>query len=220
MVLLWGDSHAGHLYPAMAELADRRRLAPAQWTAASCPPTTEPLIGESATCGPIRAWAWQTVVNLRPETALIAGAWPPCLEQGLSEDLLLDQIETSVRRLQAAGVSQVIVMGPAPIWNTSLPADLFRQAVLDGGRAVPQHAGRVSPQLLQFDARLAQRVQVSRGTHVLPLQELCSSKGCRTIGDPDRQPLDLLFWDRDHLTLSGARIVIDSVARHRPIGNR
>ena len=43
LVLLWGDSHAAHLYPGLVNLQSTHDFDIIQWTAGRCPPTASPL---------------------------------------------------------------------------------------------------------------------------------------------------------------------------------
>jgi SGNH domain (fused to AT3 domains) len=48
--------------------------------------------------------------------------------------------------------------------------------------------------------------------YVSVLRVFCNPQGCLTVGKQKSTPPDLLFWDSDHLTVSGSRLLIDAVS--------
>jgi peptidoglycan/LPS O-acetylase OafA/YrhL len=209
-VLLWGDSHAADLYPGLLKLQKRHNFDVIQWTAASCPPTREALPVEGRGCAERRAWALGEMTAAPPETVLLAGAWELYLARDSSEKEILGVTRDAIRYLKQVGVRHIIVFGPGPTWNTSLPTDLFRYMRL--GHTLPIRFGSVAADVRRLDAAMAAEVAASGGQFVSILDLLCNLHGCRVQGEEGREPPDLLFWDRDHLTQSGSRWLMDAAA--------
>lgn len=209
-VLLWGDSHAADLYPGLLELQRQRNFDLIQWTAAGCPPTRAALPVEGRGCARRRAWAVREMTAASPETVLLAGAWAMYLARDSSEEEILSVTRDTIRYLKQVGVRHIVVFGPGPTWNTSLPTDLFRYMRL--GHALPLRFGSVPADVRRLDAAMAAEVAASGGQYVSILGLLCNAQGCRVQGEEGREPPDLLFWDRDHLTESGSRWLMDAAA--------
>jgi len=131
-VLLWGDSHAAHLYPGLSEAAELEGFVLMQWTTGSCPPTRQPLLGEGSACAAKRAWAWRELGTQRPDVVILAGAWALYGQHQASEPIV-EAVVDSVRGLKEIGIENVVVFGPGPTWGTSLHADLLRRALARRG---------------------------------------------------------------------------------------
>ena len=82
LILLWGDSHAAHLYPGLADLQLKTSFDIAQWTSAGCPPTMESFVGENSDCPRRRTIAMAKLTQLEPDTIVLGGAWERYLESG------------------------------------------------------------------------------------------------------------------------------------------
>ena len=81
LVLLWGDSHAAHLYSGLAANQSTMKVDIAQWTVAGCPPTGNPY-RDSSVCAAWSARVMTKLTTLKPDTILLAGAWERYSELG------------------------------------------------------------------------------------------------------------------------------------------
>jgi peptidoglycan/LPS O-acetylase OafA/YrhL len=208
LILLWGDSHAAHLYSGMTNAQSARTFDVAQWTAAACPPTVVPVVGESDTCPARRAASMGKLAKLNPDTIVMAGAWERYVEISRAPDQILRAVSETIRRLKMSGSRRIVVFGPGPLWTTSLPADLFRFMVRNRSKEIPDRLGRVSDVLWRLDASFAALAAAENVQYVSVLNILCNKEGCLTVGDKTLQRPDLLFRDRDHLTASGSKLLI------------
>lgn len=207
-VLLWGDSHAAELYPGLMSLREREDFDVIQWTAAGCPPTRIEFALEEDNCPAVRAWALRELSLAAPDTVLLAGAWEIYLERGVSESAIVTATLEDIRWLQASGVRRIVVFGPGPTWNASLPVDMFRYMSLRRTERIPERLGRVSAAVRHLEAALAAQAAATHVVYVSLLDQFCDSQGCRTLGREGAPHPDLLFRDRDHLTDSGSRLLI------------
>jgi peptidoglycan/LPS O-acetylase OafA/YrhL len=219
LVLLWGDSHAAHLYPGLASIQSSVNLDIVQWTAAGCPPTSKPLSGESRFCPQRRATAMNQLKQNNPDVVLLGGAWERYQELGRSPDQMLGLVAETIRYLKADGIPRIVVFGPGPLWSTSLPADVFRYMIKTGSDRIPERIGRVPDALWQLDAAMAARAADARVEYVSVLRDFCDQSGCLTVGDRSLPRPDLLFRDRDHLTVTGSRVLIEHSTRQLFGGN-
>ncbi|HXZ58893.1 MAG TPA: acyltransferase family protein [Steroidobacteraceae bacterium] len=211
-VLLWGDSHAADLYPGLLELQTRDGFGVVQWTAAGCPPTRTALVREQPACSERRAAALAAMTRLAPDTVLLAGAWELYLDWGASEDRIVAATQDVIGWLRQSGVRQIVLFGPAPTWNATLPTDLFRYMSLRRTEHVPLRLGSVTDEVRRLDGALAAQAVAAHVRYVSVLDRFCDSRGCRTQGREGQVPPDLLFRDRDHLTVSGSRFLLDAAA--------
>jgi peptidoglycan/LPS O-acetylase OafA/YrhL len=208
LILLWGDSHAAHLYPGMAEFQSAATFDIAQWTSAACPPTVQPLTGESHTCPIRRAAAMLKLGRLGADTVVLSGAWERYLELGRNPDEIMGASLKTIRYLKNLGIERIVVFGPGPLWATSLPTDLFRFMAKNGANEIPMRLGKVSDAIWRLDSAMAAQAAGEHVHYVSVLNYFCDQAGCLTVGDRTIPRPDLLFRDREHLTVSGSKLLI------------
>lgn len=211
-ILLWGDSHAGHLYPGLVDLRTRNAFDIAQWTTGSCPPTVTPLAGEGPACPAKRALVLQMLQRYTPDTVLVSGAWEQYLGANSAAEIV-QAITLSVRQLKASGVQRVVLFGPGPSWNTSLPSELFTHMAINRSELIPSHLGRVEKRTWELDTAMTTMAAANGVRYFSILGVLCNASGCRTIGDPAQKRPDLLFWDRHHMTVAGSVLIMRAASR-------
>jgi peptidoglycan/LPS O-acetylase OafA/YrhL len=210
-LLLWGDSHAAHLYPGLLSLQQTQDFDLIQWTAAACPPTVTALAVEQPSCPQIRARELRELRAAAPDIVLLSAAWELYLEKGVREDAIVAAIGEDLRALRAAGIGRIVVFGPGPTWNTSLAMDLFRYMTLRHTEQIPARFGTVSVSTQHLDAAMAAQALKEGAGYVSILAHLCTVDGCRIVGGEGSQPIPL-FLDRDHFTVAGSRLLIRAVA--------
>jgi peptidoglycan/LPS O-acetylase OafA/YrhL len=208
LVLLWGDSHAAHLYPGLVSLRSTHDLDFIQWTAGLCPPTVTPLMNESRACPTRRATALRELTHLNPDAILLAGAWEIYLGAGQAETEINRSLSETIRQLRKDGDREIVVFGPGPTWNTSLASDLFRFMVAKRLNEIPERFGQPSDAVWHLDAAMAAQAATLNVRYVSVLNYFCNKSGCRTVGDRTKTRPDLLFSDSNHLTISGSQDLI------------
>ncbi len=208
LVLLWGDSHAAHLYAGIIALQTTTNFDIAQWTSAGCPPTLSPFSGESRTCPRRRATVMVSLGHLKPDTVVLGGAWERYLESGQSPDAIVDSLSETIRWLRAQGTKRVVIFGPGPVWMTSLSVDLFRFMARHRSNEIPLRLGKVPREIWRLDAAMAAEAAAEHVQYVSVLRFFCDNSGCLTVGDRTLTRPDLLYRDRDHLTASGSTLLI------------
>ena len=78
MVMLWGDSHAAHLYQGMRHLQRTHDFRLAQFTASGCPPFANPKRFDGLSppqCSDIYAYVRTAIQRLRPATIVLSAQW-------------------------------------------------------------------------------------------------------------------------------------------------
>jgi peptidoglycan/LPS O-acetylase OafA/YrhL len=208
-ILLWGDSHAAQLYPGLAQLQKSNVFDIVQWTAAGCPPTIEPIKQETPGCAMRRAAAWTRLLELKPDMVLLGGGWGRYLESGETQEKILTLLSATVRRLKDLGIQRIAIFGPGPLFQTTLPNDLFRFMAAHRLDEIPTRFGTVSDALWRLDSAIAALATIEMVQYVSTLRYFCDSSGCLTVNDRSLPRPDLLYRDQDHLTVSGSRVLIE-----------
>jgi hypothetical protein len=208
LVLLWGDSHAAHLYPGLAKIQSTHEIDIIQWTAGLCPPTVVPFANEGAACPARRATALKMLAHLNPDTILLAGAWEIYVGKTQSEADIIHSLSETIRQLKKDGDREIVVLGPGPTWNTSLASDLFRFMVARRMDKIPERYGHPFDTAWHLDAAMADQAHELGVDYVSVLNYFCNESGCRTVGDRTIPKPDLLYFDSNHLTVSGSEDLI------------
>ncbi len=191
-VLLWGDSHAAHLYSALhSHLAGNSQLT--TLTAGACPPLLD--YGRPS-CRSVNATILARVARQRPDRVILAAVW------GNHDWQLLGP---TLQALQQLGIRRIEVVGPMPQWLPSLPIVLTRSGATMAETPLRAIHG-TDPRVARLDGEMKVFVE-QRGAHYLsPYSILCNADGCMTrIGD---RPESMLQWDASHLTLAGTDYLV------------
>jgi hypothetical protein len=203
LLLLWGDSHAAHLYPGLRAAARERSFRIAQMTASACPPLLDHRASDRPKCHAINAGVLARARELRPDSVVLSARWEEYRDLG--------DLTRTVTELRRLGVKQIVVVGPSPSWELGLPQTLYnevkRQNLARFPTRMKQHPSseqaRVDRELRQLSRRLGV-------TYVAPLAVLCNRDGCLArVADAVDQ---LTFWDPSHFTTAGSTYFVDAVA--------
>jgi peptidoglycan/LPS O-acetylase OafA/YrhL len=211
-LLLWGDSHAAHLYPGLVELRKQSAFDVVQWTAAGCPPTLVRWSVEESGCQERREWIRAHMRAAAPDIVVLAARWEVYLSGGAGQEEVVRAVDDDIEWLRSAGVRRIVVFGPGPAWNASLPMDMFRYMSLRHTDRIPERLGAVSKAVWQLDEMLAAQAATYQVQYMSVLHWFCDPSGCRTLGRESERHPDLLFRDQDHLTPSGSRDLMSAAA--------
>lgn len=209
-ILLWGDSHAGHLYPGLSNLQSRFEFDLVQWTAANCPPVRTPLLGEDKACPQRRAMVLDGMDRIAPDTVLLSAAWERYLSKGNSEAEILAATQDDIVWLKARGIRHIILFGPQPVWDTS--EDIFTYMLRRRLEQIPERLGDVSDVIRHFDNAMAAQAATAHVEYVSVVNLFCDPAGCLLLGDASLAQPDLMFRDQHHFTASGSRFLMNAAA--------
>ncbi|GAA5003270.1 acyltransferase family protein [Pseudoluteimonas lycopersici] len=208
LVLLWGDSHAGRLYPGLRKIADGRfRIA--QFTRSSCAPnfwTFHPR-RKVAVCAEGNIHVMRVVQELHPDVVVLFAYWSGWKPRAMDRILL-----PTVHALRQNGARRVIVVGPAPAWRWPLPNILFRMA-REQDRAPPMRMSQsMETDRARIDADMRAAIErQGEAEYVSAMDAFCDARGCLTRTGQDASTLTT--WDYGHLTTHGA----EYLARRLPL---
>ena len=189
-ILLWGDSHAAQLYPALAALAGERGFALAQHTMSNCVPVLDAPPDE---CGAFTRQVLARVAVARPDVVILASRW--------AGDV--DKVARTLAALEQRGVGRIVVVGPVPKWSAVLPRLilLYRRSHGFGPPPERMRFGE-DPAPAEIEPRLRAAVATPRAAYVSALELLCTADGC--LATLDGTPT---AWDNAHLTEPAARLL-------------
>ena len=195
-LLLWGDSHAAHLYPGY-KAAYGGVANVIQRTAAACPPILGPWIqlAEMAHCKEINDWVLAWIRDNRPSHVVLAARWTFYDAANL---------DATVAQLKAFGISDIDLIGPVPQWIDGLPRQLFEAFRRKVPHQIPDRMTfGLDPVFGTTDVAMREKAQALGVTYISPKDLLCDAGGCLTRrGDLP------MAWDYAHLTKAGSEFLV------------
>jgi peptidoglycan/LPS O-acetylase OafA/YrhL len=191
-VLLWGDSHAAHLYPGLiADITPDETLT--QITSSLCAPAVLIQASPRSACEVQNELATSLIANADFNEILLSAFW--------SEDKL-PALRDTVDQLKVLTDAEIILIGPDPQWSPSLPRSwsLFEANAMSELPEYSQH-GLVHARFeLNDEMRfLARELGIS---YVDVMSALCRNRDCLVRTGPGVD--SLTAWDYGHLTRAGS----------------
>ena len=202
--VVWGDSHAAALLPAIDAVAVSEEKSGASFIAAGCQAGKADLPGSNPKCERVETLFWNFIDSSKAKKVLLIGRWPHTEDD--PETLAFQTALTDrVQRLTAAGV-EVFLLAQVPAHPDFLVKPFFYAATHPNFN--PQN---VSVSLTQHEARqnstqtlflaLAENLLV----HIIdPAETLCSLETGQCYLYQDDV---LLYQDADHLNATGALLL-------------
>ena len=199
-VFLWGDSHAQALsHGISAVLPGDTRLA--QVATSGCAPRLREPDPEAlhGRCRIANSYALDRIADLKPDVVVLA--------QILAHEAT-DWIEVA-EALRMRGAKRVVLVGPAPEWQPSLPAVIVNQY---WGQNHERVASTLFPQIFATDRVLREKYEhVPALDYVSLISALCDERGCMAVvPGPDKQ---LMVVDNGHFSPAGSVYVAETILR-------
>jgi hypothetical protein len=191
-VLLWGDSFAQAISQGIREsLPPDTSLA--QIATSACRAQIEDFDEsvEDHRCAIADKYAMEQIQRLHPDLVILAQ----------NAEHLETDFAALTGKVKALGAREVVVVGPSPMWDPTLPRVYATYHLKD-------HAAFVADGLYKgafdIDRQIAQRVATLPHVHYVSLmQQLCRDGACLAVV-PDEGPLDLMVVDYGHLSPKGS----------------
>lgn len=217
-VVLWGNSHADHLSPAVLAWAEGRGLAVRQATRSGCLPLLRARAGLVSpgcvrfNCAAVAEWG-----QARPRVVLVGAGWTVVMANTPGDDAagleaLAEELAHTVRTLRAAVGPEalIVLLGTTPDYRFSPARCHARRAhlgldTLRCDLARPDNLERAGA----VDARLAAIAASEPGVVLYrPGAALCADDLCRTRGADGPW-----YSDASHMTATGGAAQADALAR-------
>jgi peptidoglycan/LPS O-acetylase OafA/YrhL len=204
-ILLWGDSHAAHLYPGLRKIAEASAIPLAQLNAASCPPVLGFNSAGRPNCPALSNFGLSEIARAKPAVLIISADWP---KYAASPDY--SRLEETIAKARESGVWRILLIGPVPNWRPSLPKILLEAYLSDPSHKVPYRLdSALNNDIRQVDKDLRKRAEMMKVEYFSAFDVLCNREGCLTrVGDGHD---DLMAWDYGHLTLAGSIYLMNAI---------
>ncbi|WP_298873253.1 acyltransferase family protein [uncultured Bradyrhizobium sp.] len=196
LLVLWGDSNAAALYPAMSDAARQASFRVARFAAPGCTPILD--AGRSATCRDANGKAFALIAASHPEVVVLHAMW------GFDNDLA--KLGSTIAALRSAGVPRVVVLGPPPVWKRTLPHEIINHYRF--AHELPDWLGTgvSGPAEDELMANFGKSASVD---FVSLRKVLCDQRQCRVRTAAG----EVIATDTIHLSSDGARLVVDAIGR-------
>jgi peptidoglycan/LPS O-acetylase OafA/YrhL len=197
-VLLWGDSHAAHLYPGLVEVFGSR-ISLTQMTLGRCSPILD--APPFAECGEFNNRVLTRIKREPPDVVILAAAWRPSL---------LQHVPATLSALQAAGVKKIVVIGESVRWLKSAPLVIARSIQTDPlHRVRRRYRAMIQKEEPSTNVRLRQSASDVSATFVSPREVFCNEEGC--LGVNGETPDKIITIDVAHLGPEGSRLLVEQI---------
>lgn len=226
-VLVWGDSHADHVFPGVADWAAGQGLPARQATKSGCRPL---LANGGSPFATAECLAFDADVMRQAQTepglryVMISGRWTSMLADDAADPAAreaaayaaLDATLTRTRRDLGPGI-RIVLIGSTPEFSF-LPSKCLARARF---MRIDTHHCEVARAQNYAEAQAADRILTRLAaahpgvTVTLPWSKFCARELCRTT-----KGATILYRDDDHLSFDGARLVmsdLDAVLRGRGV---
>lgn len=207
-VVLWGNSHADHLSPAVLAWSEARGLGVRQATRSGCLPLVRPRAGlADAGCIRFNRAAVEEWEAVRPRLILVGAAWSLLIagtpgDDALQLEAMAEEVTHTVRTLRAAlgPETEIVLIGTTPDYRFSPARCHARRAFLGLSTARCDEAEPANARIAAaVGARLAVIAATEPGVALYrPWDALCDAGRCRTRG-----PGGAWYSDPHHLTRAG-----------------
>ncbi|MDR7148362.1 peptidoglycan/LPS O-acetylase OafA/YrhL [Hydrogenophaga palleronii] len=205
LIFLWGDSHAGSLYPGFKALQESGRydFGIGERTGAICPPVLG--IEPRPLCKSLNDNAIEAIRQAKPDVVVLYAWWHhPRYD--------LKNLEATVAAIKAAGVPRIIMLGAVPYWQGPLP-----RILLDAWKKGPvtqppplRLKAQLDPKLESITQQMRARAEAMGIEFVSGLDYFCNRNGCLTRLNQDA--VEPLSYDYGHLAPDAVRYYIEQLA--------
>ena len=206
-LLLWGDSHAAHLYSGYkAIFGSNFNLM--HRSASGCAPILDMRFPKRPHCKEINDHIFESLKKDKPDKIVLAAIW------NLYE---WEKISNTIDRLRQIGVTDIDLIGPVPQWNEPLPRLLSRY--MHKNRKDDDAAYRIPERItyglrqnfIELDPQMAEYSKQLGVKYISPKKILCNEAGCLT---KTGEAMDtLVAFDYTHLTEFGAQFLVSQFPR-------
>lgn len=187
-VLVFGDSHAAHIWRGLAEA--RPDLNVIQASSTNCRPL--PTHAPNTFCGRLSRFIYDDwLPTHQPEMVILSGVW---------RDKELPALSEGIHTIQAAGVPQVVVLGDTVTYEAKLPKILARRALFEDNEQQKLQAHLRAGQWAR-NSHLREVVETANAKYIDLLAMICPKGPQSCQAWVDEVPL---LFDSNHYTAEAA----------------
>ena len=211
-VVLYGDSHAWGLAPALRQYFITQGDAFTEYVSFYCTPFD--VMNKNERCRNINRYVFNKITAEKPDILIMFAyysfrASEPEYQSGEPYDQHVKKVALNFLR---GGVKKVLIVGPMPVWNADLPKILQRQFLMKRLPIPERTFVGLKQESLDFDSKMKNYSYPSGVDYISLSDFLCNKNGCLVSSGPNLSN-DLIVWDYGHLTLNGANFIFNNLLK-------
>lgn len=191
-VILWGDSHAGSLYPGIKQLEKQYSVSVTQYSLAGCGGLL-PEISDKSYCAKANHVAIEQIKKIRPDYVLLHKHW---------SNESLPRVGKLIDELNQLNI-KIILIGPTPTWSDDVPKLVYKYWKVNK-QLPPEYfsQGLLYEDVKNIDSYLSKLALDKKVHYYSILNEFCDGVGCRVV-IPGKD-VALTATDTHHITPAAA----------------
>jgi peptidoglycan/LPS O-acetylase OafA/YrhL len=200
--ILWGDSHAIHLYPGLRPYFEREGFSLGVLTASACAPIIDYHTPVRPKCPSFNDGALQAILSLRPRIVVLSARWP-------TDDASVALLDRTVAALARAGI-KVVILGESPLYRIDVPLIIAKRLQARDESRVANGEFDLEIGFLQWSDRILSERFSNRDDvkFISVMQALCPKNDC-PLTDAEGAPV---HFDTAHLTKEGSLLFAEVLA--------
>jgi hypothetical protein len=196
LVLLWGDSHAGSMYPGLRDLSKSIPFGLSQFTASLCQPLLLHVQSNQIYCKGINDFVFEHIKQTQPDIVILNSTWHD-----------ITHFDYTMMELKRIGIKRIIVVGPLVRWgNRGLPVNVMDYYFRHAHQSLPDRT-TFRTDGADLDARIRQKARADGVEYISAWDVFCNQDGCLArVGNNQ-----LTAWDNAHLTVAGSDYLANAI---------
>ena len=195
----WGDSYSGLLSTGLPRPHG-------QFTLNGC----LPLLTSSTDVCAINGLIIDEILRVKPKRVILFGAWLFQSTNWQSDTRFNEALRQTLHKLRGR-IDDIVLIGPSPYWPPSLPYVVFK--FWSDFRILPDRV-KVPPEAYRATDAIFREIAAGENVRFVSIFDaLCNADGCLSHTPVSRS--ELLAWDDGHMTIEGARYVVEKLGLDR-----
>ena len=189
--LLWGDSHAIHLYPGLKPLFEDRGYFLGALTSSGCPPILDFDAYLRPNCRASNDHDFEIIKQLHPSMVIMSAIWP------LTPDAI-ENLKKTIDKLSDLGI-KTVVLGTSPIYKQSVPLLVIKKVEAGETDMISSDELELSS-IINSKNAVSAVVTATTAKFVDVFKIICPNDKC-PMADADETPY---YYDIHHFSPAGS----------------
>ncbi|WP_460042554.1 acyltransferase family protein [Pseudomonas sp. S2_H01] len=191
--ILWGDSHAIHLYGGLKETFAERGITLGALTGSVCPPILGVDIPARPYCREANDQNFQLISQTRPDILIMTARWYP-------DPTMVTAFSKTLDKVSALGI-KIVVLGESPTYKQSVPIIVAR--LIKEGKNSFYATSDLDEEVIERAEKAVSEIAEGKPhiRYISVFNTICPNKSC-PLTTADEVPM---YYDIAHLTPNGSR---------------
>lgn len=208
---IWGDSHAGALYPGFKKLQTATGLGIIQLTQSGCPPVLN--IANTtlrANCSEINTNVISSLAQAQPTVLVLHAHWGLNAVYFGSQEKLESSLKETLRLIkQKMPNTKIVVIGPVPFWKETPQQTIYLSWMNTPDKTKAPKIMQPASLENEMDDFLEKISMASNAKYVSVNRSLCDKNGC--VSRTGERATDLIAVDNAHFSKAGAEFFVEKI---------